>query len=112
MRNHEKCLDLCHTQRLLDTCAVELSIFMFVELNNFISLYSLDCEYWLESDEDIDLDMNASALPPQDLPVDDTENQGITAIVRWMLLLVSLFQSKFSITDRAISWLLLLIHTF
>ena len=56
-------------------------------------------EYWIETDEDIDTDICGSTLSPQDFPLDtsNTVDHEYTIIVRWIVLLISLFQSKFSI---------------
>ena len=65
-------------------------------------------EYWIESDEEIEHDLEASSMPPHDIPLDtpETTDQQSNIIVQWIVLLVSFFQSRFSITDRATTWLL------
>ena len=65
-------------------------------------------EYWIENDEEIENDLDTFSLPPQDIPLEtpETSDKQSTIIVRWIVFLVSFFQSRFSITDRAISWLL------
>ena len=65
-------------------------------------------EYWIESDDEIELDLEASSIPPHDIPLDtpETTDQQSNIIVQWIVLLVSFFQSRFSITDRATTWLL------
>ena len=67
-----------------------------------------ETEYRIESDQEIEYDLGASSMPPQDIPIDspETSDQQANIIVRWIVLLVSYFQSRFSITDRVISWLL------
>lgn len=66
-----------------------------------------EAEYWIETDQDIEHDLGASSLPPQDIPIDSPESSDQQAnIVWWIALLVSYFQSRFSITNRAITWLL------
>lgn len=68
-----------------------------------------DCEYWSESDEEIDRD-TGSFRPPQDLTPDTAENEETKGIVKWIVLLVSFFQSRFMISNAAISWLLKFLH--
>ena len=68
------------------------------------SLLIIECEYWLENDNDIDQDI--SCIPPQDLSLESEDNLPETrSIVRSIVLLVSLFQSRFVISDAAILWL-------
>lgn len=50
--------------------------------------------------------MNVSNVPPQDLPLNYGDNKEVHIIVEWIVLLVSLFQSRFVISNNAISWLL------
>ena len=65
-------------------------------------------EYWIESDDEIEHDLEASSMPPHAIPLDtsETTDQQSNMIVQWIVLLVSFFQSRFSIADRATTWLL------
>ena len=69
----------------------------------------------MESDDDIDQDLmiDVSSMPPQDIQLDATESSSSQKrlIVKWIVTLVSVFQSRFSITDRAITWLLKFLYT-
>ena len=61
----------------------------------------------MEDDEEIDQDFKESNVPPQDIPMStSTEDQENYVILKWIVALISLFQSKFSVSSAAISWLL------
>ena len=75
----------------------------FLKLKTFY--FILDCEFWLESDDEIDHDI-VSSVPPQDIPLDNAEAQENHIILQWIVTLLLFFQSKFSISDAAITWLL------
>ena len=59
----------------------------------------------MESDDEIDHDI-VSSVPPQDIPLDNAEAQENHIILQWIVTLLLFFQSKFSISDAAITWLL------
>ena len=66
----------------------------------------------MESDDEIDSDIytDVSSIPPQDLQLESGENQDVRTITKWIVILVSLFQSKYTISNHAISWLLKFLH--
>lgn len=65
-------------------------------------------EYWSESNEDIDHDIHT--VPPREVDF-DLDNEDSKAISKWIVILISYFQSRFQISDNAIAWLLLFLVT-
>lgn len=59
-------------------------------------------EFWIESDMEIDEDIvvEDTSIPPPD--VQDSPENG----VRWIVTLLSIFQTRFFLTNRALNWLL------
>lgn len=64
-------------------------------------------ELWIESDSDIDEDvpMEHSNIAPQDLR-DEPEQQELHVIVKWVVLVLAIFQTRFFLTNRALDWFL------
>ena len=75
-------------------------------LNVFVFL--LDAEFWVESDSEIEEDITlADAIIPSHLPDELVEESGQADItIRWVVTLLSVFQTQFYLTNRALSWLL------
>ena len=65
-------------------------------------------EYWIESDQEIDEDvLEGATIPPADVSAEPSQDYAeINHIIRWMIALLSLFQTQFYLTNRALSWLL------
>lgn len=70
-------------------------------------------ELWIESDSDIDDDvsMEHSNIAPQDLRDDEPEKQELHVIVKWVVLMLAIFQTRFFLTNRALNWLLKFLGT-
>ena len=69
-----------------------------------------DVEYWIESDDEIDEDITieGSHIPPPEMELEGSEgNLHRTNItIRWIVMLLSVFQTHFYLTKRALCWLL------
>jgi len=67
-------------------------------------------EYWIESDMEIDEDIQIEEanVPPPDVSLvqESPEKAELNIIVRWIITLLSIFQTQFFLTDRALKWLL------
>ena len=65
-------------------------------------------EYWVESDFEIDEDIEGAHVPPPDLPdiPESQEMAEINMITRWIITLLSIFQTWFFLTNHAVNWLL------
>ena len=64
-------------------------------------------EFWIESDVEIDEDVpieEVNILPP--LLQDSPEKTEISLIIRWIVTFLSIFQTQFFLTNRALNWLL------
>ena len=65
-------------------------------------------EYWIESDLDIDEDIrddtNRSDITLSDS--DASEKTESHSVVKWIVVLLSIFQSRFFVTNRAMSMFL------
>lgn len=69
----------------------------------------LGIEHWIETDLEIDEDVNIESFSnaPPDLPDDDSSDEReINSLLKWIVTLVSIFQTRFFLTDRALTWLL------
>ena len=73
-------------------------------------LVLIGIEYWIESDVDIDEDtqleecsISPPDLPPQEVSSDERE---LNFLLKWIVTLLSTFQTRFFLTDKAITWLL------
>lgn len=67
-------------------------------------------ELWEEDDDEIDADVGVYPnIPPPDLRPDE-EDVEITGMVKWITFLLLYFKTRFSVTDRAFSWLLNFLH--
>lgn len=67
-----------------------------------------DVEYWIESDTEINEDVEINVIPPQDLPLqkETTESVSSSNTSKWIITLLTIFQTRFFLTNRAIEWLL------
>ena len=77
-------------------------------LCSFSSFTSIGPEFWDEIDKDIDADVGdlfPSVAPQEILPL-TPEHSEKRAIVTWIVFLLLYFQTKFSLTDQALAWLL------
>ena len=67
-------------------------------------------EFWIESDKEIDEDVEIEGanipLPDVSLVQDSPEKAELSIIVRWIIVLLSIFQTQFFLTNQALSWLL------
>ena len=67
-----------------------------------------DAEFWIESDLELDEDLTLEGatitptLPDEPLQ----ESAEYNSIIRWVVTLLAVFQSRFYLTNRAFSWLL------
>lgn len=77
--------------------------------------YFAGIEYWTESDTEIDDDIgieNEHIAPPDIADtLESQENTEIHMTVRWVMLLLSIFQTRFYLTDRSLNWLLKFLAT-
>ena len=75
-----------------------------------IYCFHTDIEYWTESDTEVDEDVEIESehIPPPDiLDVQESQERAeLHMIVRWIMTLVSVFQTRFYLTDRSLNWLL------
>ena len=67
-------------------------------------------EYWIESDVDIDEDIrdDTNRAPPI-ITLSDSDASEKTeshSVVKWIVVLLSIFQSRFFVTNRAMTWLI------
>ena len=62
-------------------------------------------EFWIESDMEIDeyIVIEDASIPPPDVQ-DSPENGELSIIVRWIVTLLSIFQTRFFLTNRALNW--------
>lgn len=69
---------------------------------------TLEAEIWIESDSEIEEDIALSeAIIPSHLPDELVEESTeIDNTIRWVITLLSIFQTQFYLTNRALSWLL------
>ena len=75
---------------------------------------STGVEFWVESDSEIDEDIGIEGccVPPpelsevQDIPEEDETK----STVKWIIALLSIFQTQFFLTKRALSWLLTFLY--
>ena len=69
-----------------------------------------DIKYWIESDKEIDEDIDiTNAIPPPDIAVSEEESQdrtNVQSMTRWITVLLTIFQSRFFLTNRTLDWLL------
>ena len=66
-------------------------------------------EYWIESDVDIDEDIrdDTNRAPPITLSDSDASKKLEShSVVKWIVVLLSIFQSRFFVTNRAMTWLI------
>ena len=75
----------------------------------FPMLMSTDAEFWIESDLELDEDLitlEGATITPTlpDEPLQ--ESAEYNSIIRWVVTLLAVFQSRFYLTNRAFSWLL------
>ena len=70
-----------------------------------------DVEFWDESDTEIDEDIdNADSRCMS--PLNDSDNEDVSSIserrvtVRWIIVILSIFQTRFILTAEAMKWLL------
>lgn len=71
--------------------------------------FQIGPKYWIESDLEIDEDVpvEGAHIPPPELDLELTQDAAeVNIIIRWIVTLLSVFQTQFFITNRAISWLL------
>lgn len=72
--------------------------------------FILDVEHWIESDAEIDEDILVEDfyIPPPEMKLEPA--QGTVRVdnstIRWIIMLVSVFQTQYYLTNRALSWLL------
>ena len=74
----------------------------------FCNFFNTETEYWMESDGEIEADIQQSEPPPSlllDCPPTQEEEE-TKAVVWWIIAFVALFQSLHFIPERAISWLI------
>ena len=75
-----------------------------------ISYSEENVEYWIESDIEIDEDIDiAYDTPPPDVAVSGEESHDradVQISTRWIIALLTIFQSRFFLTNRALDWLL------
>ncbi len=71
-----------------------------------------EIEIWEEDDSEIDEDIDT--LPPQEVTQEVTLNSQETSdsgiLLKWIVFFVMVFQSKFCLSDRALQWVLKLLH--
>ena len=69
-----------------------------------------DIEYWTESDVEIDEDiqLECAHIPPPDISdiPESQEKAELCMIVKWIMTLLSVFQTRFYLTDRALKWII------
>ena len=73
------------------------------------SLTISDVEYWIEGDTDIDEDVMVenSHIPPPEVEFDSAPcSTEVDSTIRWIIMLLSVFQTQFYLTNRALGWLL------
>ena len=67
-------------------------------------------EFWVESDVEIDEDVQIEgvSISPPEVPLvqDSPEKAELSITVRWIVTLLSIFQTRFFLTNRALNWLL------
>ena len=69
-------------------------------------------EYWIESDLEIDEDMvleDSNILPSPNLDASQDMTEEVNRPILWIVTLLSIFQMRFRLTNRALSWLLVFI---
>lgn len=102
------CLSFFDIPWQLITCTVICTIVIcnpVMPVWNFVWSTHVETEYGMESDGEIETDIQQSVSPS--LPLDsppNQEEQETKAVVWWIVAYVSLFQSLHFIPDRAISW--------
>ena len=73
------------------------------------SLTISDVEHWIEGDTDIDEDVMVenSHIPPPEVEFDSAPcSTEVDSTIRWIIMLLSVFQTQFYLTNRALGWLL------
>ena len=67
-------------------------------------------EFWIETDMEIDedVDIESANIPPPDVSLvqDSPEKAELNIVVKWIITLLSVFQTRFFLTNRALNWLL------
>lgn len=63
-------------------------------------------EFWIETGRELDMDL--SSTPPMEVNFDSVteEHAQSNVIVKWVVILMAVFQTRFCITDNALTWLL------
>ena len=89
----------------------ELTISRLDAFLRLAMLMSTDAEFWIESDLELDEDLTLEGatitptLPDEPLQ----ESAEYNSIIRWVVTLLAVFQSRFFLTNREFSWLLSLL---
>lgn len=69
----------------------------------------LGAEFWIEEDSEVDEDITLedAVIPPSSVPVEPVQQSvEVNTTIRWIVAL-SVFQTQFNLTNRALSWLLM-----
>ena len=93
------CVSVCEYYHFSSHCYKRLCAFIHAGV-----------EFWIESDMEIDEDIviEDASIPPPDVQ-ESPENGELSIIVRWIVTLLSIFQTRFFLTNRALNWLLKLL---
>ena len=70
---------------------------------------TLDVEYWIDSDFETDEDVSVedAHIPPPELDPEPTQDAAeVNLTLWWIVTLLSIFQTQFYVTNRALTWLL------
>lgn len=65
-------------------------------------MHAAGTEFWIESDSDIDEDVVFANVAPMDLMDTNEQDEELSFIVRWIVLLLAIFQTRFFLTNRAL----------
>ena len=67
-------------------------------------------EFWIETDVEIDEDVEIEStnVPPPEVSLlqESPEEAEVNMIEKWIITLLSVFQTRFFLTNRALNWLL------
>ena len=80
-----------------------------------VNLFLLEVEHWIESDIEIDEDMmvESSHIPPPEMKLEHVQDTPeVNNTIKWIIMLLSVFQTQFYLTERALGWLLNLLFRF